>query len=191
MNDFTFERIMQLGLGFWGSKTFLSAIELGVFTELAKGSLDAEALSNHLQLHPWGARDFLDALVALGMLQRSDGKYSNTPETDWFLDRGKPSYIGGMLEMANSRLYRFWGSLTEGLRTGKPQNEAKEGGDLFGAIYGDPDRLKEFLQAMTGLSLGASKAIAQKFPWGDYKTLIDVGTAQGGHWCMNRRKRAR
>ena len=180
MNDFTFERIMQLGFGFWGSKTLLSAVELGVFTELAKGSLNAEALSSRLQLHPRGARDFLDALVALGMLQRSKGEYSNTPETDLFLDRDKPSYIGGMLEMANSRLYRFWGSLTEGLRTGKPQNEAKEGGDIFEVLYGDPDRLKAFLQAMTGLSLGASKAIAQKFPWGDYKTLIDVGTAQGG-----------
>ena len=84
MNDFTFERIMQLGFGFWGSKTLLSAVELGVFTELAKGSLNAEALSSRLQLHPRGARDFLDALVALGMLQRSKGEYSNTPETDLF-----------------------------------------------------------------------------------------------------------
>ena len=35
------EGIMQLGLGFWGSKTLLSAIELGVFTELAKGPASA------------------------------------------------------------------------------------------------------------------------------------------------------
>ena len=180
MNDLTPERIMQLGLGFWGSKTLLSAIELGVFTELAQEPLDADTLIERLQVHPRSARDFFDALVALGMLKRSNGQYSNVPETDLFLDRNKPSYIGGMLEMANSRLYRFWGSLTEGLRTGKPQNEAKEGGNLFEAIYGDPSRLNEFLKAMTGLSLGASKAIAEKFPWTDYKTFIDVGTAQGG-----------
>ena len=85
--------IMQLGLGFWGSKTLLSAIELGVFTELAKGSLDTESLAERLQLHRRSARDFFDALVALGMLQRSDGQYSTTPETDLFLDRAKPSYI--------------------------------------------------------------------------------------------------
>ncbi len=108
MSDLTHEGIMQLGLGFWGSKTLLSAIELGVFTELAKGELDADTLTQKLQLHARGGRDFLDALVALGMLKRTEGRYSNTPETDQFLDRTKPSYIGGMLEMTNNRLYPFW-----------------------------------------------------------------------------------
>ncbi|MGH7165968.1 MAG: methyltransferase family protein, partial [Nitrospiraceae bacterium] len=112
--------IMQLGLGFWGSKTLLSAVELGVFTELAKGPLDASTLAQRLRLHRRSARDFLDALVALGMLQRRGDRYANTLETKRFLDRAKPSYIGGILEMANARLYPFWGSLTEGLRSGQP-----------------------------------------------------------------------
>src|SRR5215211_2595102 len=105
-------RIMDLGLGFWASKTLLSAIELGVFTELAKGPRDLEDLQEALALHPRSARDFLDALVALGLLEREGDRYSNTPETDLFLDRAKPSYVGGMLEIANARLYPFWGSLT-------------------------------------------------------------------------------
>ncbi|MEE8349843.1 MAG: methyltransferase [Acidobacteriota bacterium] len=171
---------MQLGLGFWDSKTLLSAIELGVFSELAKEPLDAKKLRERLGLHPRGARDFFDALVSLGMLRRNGGDYSNTTETDLYLDRAKPSYIGGMLEMANTRLYPFWGALTEALRTGQPQNEAKQGEGLFEAIYSDPDKLREFLKAMTGLSMGANRAIAEKFPFGDYQTYIDVGTAQGG-----------
>lgn len=175
------ERIMQLGLGFWGSKTLLSAVEIGLITELAKGSLDFETLAERLMLHPRSARDFLDALVALGMLERDGDRYSNTPETDLFLDRAKPSYVGGVLEMANARLYRFWGSLTEALRTGQPQNEAKGGEeDFFTAIYADPGRLEGFLKAMTGLSLGAAVAIANKFPWDRYETFVDVGAAQGG-----------
>src|SRR5919106_3811999 len=156
------EGILQLGLGFWGSKTLLSAVEIGLFTELAKGSFDLETLSERLMLHPRSARDFLDALVALGMLERNGDQYANTTETDFFLDRAKPSYVGGLLEMANARLYPFWGSLTEALRTGKPQNEAKTGEDFFGRLYEDPDRLVQFLQAMTGLSMGAAKAIAGK-----------------------------
>jgi precorrin-6B methylase 2 len=174
------ENIMQLGLGFWGSKTLLSAIELGLFTELAKGPLDASAVGDRLKLHPRSVRDFLDALVALRMLERdADGKYRDTPETDLFLDRAKPTYAGGILEMANARLYPFWGALTEGLRTGQPQNEAKSGGNLFEAIYDDPQQLEGFLSGMTGISLGAAMAIAQKFPWKDYKTFIDIGCAQG------------
>lgn len=173
-------KIMQLGLGFWGSKTLLSAIELGLFTELAKGPLTLEALTTRLNLHSRSARDFFDALVSLGMLKRIGSRYANTAETALYLDRNKPSYIGGMLEMSNARLYRFWGSLTEGLRTGKPQNEARTGEDFFGALYADPQRLEEFLKAMTGLSIEAGRTIAKKFPWKNYRTFADVGCAQGG-----------
>jgi hypothetical protein len=174
------ERILELGCGFWGSKTLLSAVELGLFTELAKGPADAESLRERLGLHERSARDFFDALVALGMLDRNGNQYSNTAETDLFLDRGKPSYAGGILEMANARLYSFWGTLTEGLRTGQPQNEVKTGGNFFGELYSDPARLRQFLHAMTGLSMGSAIAIAQKFPWDNYQTFVDVGAAEGG-----------
>jgi SAM-dependent methyltransferase len=173
-------KIMQLGTGFWGSKTLLSAIELGLFTELAKGPLDAAALTKWLQLHPRSARDFFDALVALGMLKRTGSRYANTNDTALFLDRAKPSYVGGILEMCNARLYRFWGTLTDGLRTGQPQNEVKTGGDFFGKLYADPQRLEGFLKAMTGLSVGPGQMIAKKFPWKKYRTFVDVGCAQGG-----------
>jgi hypothetical protein len=173
------DKIMHLGMAFLASKTLLSAVEMGVFTHLAKKPADLEALKKHFGLHQRAARDFFDALVALGMLERRDGVYSNTPESAAFLDRSKPSYMGGILEMANNRLYPFWGSLTEGLKTGLPQNEAKSGGDLFGELYKDHSRLKEFCKAMTGVSLGAAHAIAAKFPWRNYKTFLDVGTTQG------------
>ena len=174
------DAIMQLGLGFWGSKTLLSAVELGVFSELADGdAVDGEALRERLGLHPRSATDFFDALVALGMLERHDGRYANTPATELFLDRAKPSYLGGMLEMANARLYGFWGSLTEGLRTGAPQNEAKGGENFFEALYADPARLAQFARAMSAVSVGAAQAIAAKFPWRDHGSVIDVGCAEG------------
>jgi hypothetical protein len=178
--ELTPERIMQTGLAFWPSKTLLSAIEIGVFTELARGPQGFEALSVRLGLHSRSARDFLDTLVALGFLQRTDDRYANTRESDFFLDRTKPSYIGGILEMANQRLYPFWGHLTEALRTGQPQNEMKTGaGSPFEVLYADPARLRQFLGAMTGISRGANLAIARNFPWRDYRTFVDVGTAQG------------
>jgi hypothetical protein len=178
--DLTPAPILELGLAFWGSKTLLSAVELGVFTELAGGPLSRQDLTGRLGLHHRGARDFLDALVALGMLEREGEVYRNTAATDLFLDRGKPSYVGGLLEMANARLYPFWARLTDALRTGEPQNEARVGEDFFAALYGDPERLRQFLHAMTGLSAGASMAIAAKFPFDRYETVLDVGCAEGG-----------
>lgn len=174
------ERILQTGLAFWASKTLLSAIEMGVFTELAEGPEPFASLSGRLGLHPRSARDFLDALVALGFLARTGDVYANTPETDLYLDRRKAAYVGGILEMANSRLYPFWGRLTEALRTGVPQNESKGGSaGLFETLYADPARLKEFLGAMTVVSHGANATIARVFPWSEYRTFVDVGTAQG------------
>lgn len=179
MNAVTPEHIMKVASGFSASKTLLSAVELGVFSVLAGAPAEQPALQKQLGLHQRSARDFLDALVALKLLEREDGVYRNTVDTDLFLDRAKPSYIGGLLEMLNSRIYGFWGSLTEALKSGKPQNEAKHGEDFFATIYAEPERLREFLAAMSGLSAGAARALAAKFPWSDYATFMDVGAAQG------------
>jgi precorrin-6B methylase 2 len=173
------ESILQLGLGFWGSKTLLSAVELGVFSILADGPLDRETLRRRLGLHSRSTRDFLDTLVTLGMLEREGDDYHNTPETDLFLDRAKSSYVGGLLEMANARLYLFWGSLTEALRTGQPQNEVKTGGNFFEVLYQDSRLLEQFLRAMTSLSTDVALAIARMFPWEKYQTFVDIGCAEG------------
>ena len=174
------DRILETGMAFFASKTLLSAVEMGVFTELAKHPGELESVSGRLGLHPRSAADFMDALVALGFLEREQGIYRNTAETDLFLDKAKPSYIGGILEMSNHRLYGFWGNLTTALRTGELQNEAKGGGaDPFAALYSDPARLRQFLGAMSGVSRGGNLAIARQFPWSGYQTFADIGTAQG------------
>lgn len=174
------EHILQVGLGFWASKTLLSAVEMEVFTELAKHAEDIETLTGRLGLHPRSARDFFDALVALGFLERHDGVYSNTPSSALFLDKKKATYIGGILEMSNQRLYPHWAKLTTALRTGQPQGEAgPDAKETFAALYADPARLKGFLKAMTGVSRGANLAIAAKFPWAKYRTVVDAGPAQG------------
>jgi hypothetical protein len=161
------------------SKTLLTAVGLGVCTELARGPRTAGELRDALGLHERSARDFFDALVALGVLEREHGVYRNAPDADRFLDRAKPSYAGGILEMADARLYGFWDALGDGLRSGRPQNEARFGGDLFTALYADPSALRGFLAAMTGISSAASRAIARQFPFDRYDTFFDVGAAEG------------
>ncbi|MGW4354292.1 methyltransferase [Nocardia sp. NPDC004582] len=173
------ERILRIGMGFWESRTLLSAVELGVFTVLGHRQLTAEQLRSELGLHPRSARDFFDALVAMEMLRRTDDRYANTADTATYLDSTGSEYIGGFLEMAAARLYPCWGRLTAGLRTGLPQNEAREGGDFFAELYRDPERLYDFQRAMTGLTLPSAHVIAEMFPWQRWKTVADIGTAQG------------
>ena len=171
-------------MGFFASKTVLSAVELELFTELGAGALSGEEIGELLDLHPRAIADFLDTLVALGFLERngdgSEGRYENTADGAVFLDKRSPAYIGGILEMANARLYPFWGDLTEALQTGKPQNEVKHNGKpMFDELYSDPVRLEQFMQAMAGISLGPFSALAEAFDFSKYETVCDVGGATG------------
>lgn len=174
--------IMQVGMGFWASKTLLTAVKLELFTHLAVRPLSAKEIKFEICLHERGLYDFLDTLVALGFLQKSGNKqaavYSNSPDTDLFLDKNKHSYIGGMLEMANNRLYPFWNFLEQGLRSGNPQNEIRTGGiTLFEEIYSSADKTREFVNAMGGIQTGNFIAFANKFDFSGYKTLCDIGGA--------------
>jgi len=176
--------IMQIGSGFWPSKVLLSAVELELFTLLGSGSLTGQEIGDKLGLHPRAIWDFLDGLVALGLLDRDsdggDGRYRNTNDTAVFLDKNSPQYIGGILEMFNARLFRFWADLTEALKTGAPQNEVKlNGKPMFDELYADPARLEQFMNAMAGISAGNFHALAEKFDFSAYQTLLDVGGATG------------
>jgi predicted O-methyltransferase YrrM len=177
-------RIMQIGSGFWASKVLLSAVELELFTRLGKDGATGASLVHDLGLAHRAVPDLPDALVALGLLDRygegAEALYRNTPETAFFLDKASPAYIGGILEMFNARLYRFWGDLTEALRTGLPQNEVKyTGTSIFAALYDDPAGLEQFMRAMVGISMGAFQALADTFDFSGYATVCDVGGATG------------
>jgi len=177
-------RILETATAFWPSKVLLSAVELGLFTELAAGPRDNASLAKAIGIRADRAPDFFDALVSIGFLERegsgAGAKYRNTPESDLFLDKRKPTYTGGMPEMLNARLFGFWGGLTDALRTGAPQNETKHGGpSLFSTLYADEARLEQFLSAMASLQLGNFATLAQRFDFAKYKSVADVGGANG------------
>jgi len=173
------ERLYNIGSAYRQAKVLLSAIELDLFSALAHESLDVEMLAARIGIDRRGARDFFDALLALGLLNRApDGRYQNTEATDFYLDKSKPTYLGGSFVQYSRREYDMWGSLTDALRTGRPRTEV--GNDShFEAIYDDPVRFRSFVNAMTAGSLLSARRIAEQFPWQGYRTLCDVGTAQG------------
>jgi len=177
-------KILQVGMGFWASKTVLTAVNLKLFTHLASGELSGQEIKSKLGLHERGLYDFLDALVALEFLKRRGLKekamYSNADDTDIFLDKNKPSYIGGILELCNNRSYHYWNDLEEGLKTGKPQNEIKTSGKpAFEALYSNKEKINEFIKAMGGIQMGNFITFSKTFDFSNYKTLCDIGGAGG------------
>ena len=173
------DHILETAFAFRKSKALLAAVELGVFEALAKGPRNGEALTNQLGLNGRGARDFFDALVALKLLDRDEGGfYANTSDSSAYLDPDGPEFIGDLLEYLNVRVYRTWDLLTPALRTGAPQCGPAAAGS-FADFYKDAAALSIFLKGMTGGSRLAAQALARRFPWESYNTVIDIGTAQG------------
>ena len=159
------DAIMQLGLGFWGSKTLLSAVELGLFSELAEEGRSMPRRCASAWACTRAARPTSSTRSSRSACSSARTVATRTPRRpSCSSTAAKPSYVGGMLEMANARLYGFWGSLTEGLRTGAPQNEAKDGGDFFEALYADPARLARFARAMSAVSGGAGAGDRSQVP---------------------------
>jgi len=178
------DAILQTAFGFWNSKVLLTAVMFDLFSTLGQSRLTGADIGKKLDLHPRGVADFLGALVAMRFLERegdgAGGKYFNTPATALYLDRSSPRYIGGIPEMLNARLFKYWNDLPDALRTGKPQNETKYGGkNIFDELYADPDKLECFLDGMTGLPRINFEALADKFDFSRHRSLCDVGGATG------------
>ncbi|MFI0817548.1 methyltransferase [Streptomyces sp. NPDC021098] len=169
--------VTELFWAYWKTKTMLSAIELGVFTELAKEPLRGDELAGRLGLGPGAVGDFLDALVALDLLDRTGDVYANTPAADEYLDAGKPAtYLG------DSYLAQCAGladDLTGVLRTGEALRGARTGRDFYADMYATSHSVRAFQRDMTALSIGSARVIAESFPWDSYRSLADIGTSEG------------
>lgn len=177
-------RIMEIGSAYWASKVLLSAVGLGLYTELARQPMTAGGIARHFALVERPATDLLDALVSLDLLVRdgdgTDALYRNTPDTACFLDEASPDYVGGILKLWEDRNFTFWADLTRALRTGEAQSEVKRTGrPFFEALYADPCRLEAFMDAMSSASVRNFELLAERFPFERYRSLCDVGGADG------------
>jgi len=173
---------MQTATAFWASKVLLTGVEFGLFSTLGGKSMTAMQIGDRLGIHPRGRFDFLDALVALKFLDRDgdgpEGLYRNTFETNAFLNKASPSYIGGLPEMLNKRLFGFWNDLGAALRTGEAQTEVKiHGKPMFEELYASESGLKTFLEAMTGFQLANFVELGKKFDFSRFGSVTDVGGA--------------
>jgi hypothetical protein len=142
--------LIELGTAFRGAKVLLSAVELGLFTLLAEGPLTEPEIRDRLGLHPRGSREFLHALVKLGLLEaEGDDHYHNGDAADHHLVRGRPAYVGGFLQRADRVLYPAWGNFTASLRSGESQIEGRGDDNMFARLYRRPDQIADFLAMMT------------------------------------------
>jgi hypothetical protein len=166
---------MDLGTAHWGAKVLLTAVEIDLFSLLAREPLDAAGIAERLDLHPRALPAFLGALHTAGLLAERDGVYHNSAEADIYLDKAKPGYLGGFLTMMNWQ-YAGWGKLGDLLRTGQMQNERAAD---FATFYANREVLTRFMAAMDGASRAIGPALAHTVDWTGHSSVIDLGGARG------------
>lgn len=166
--------IIRLCNAFCDAKALLTAVELDLFTKLHAGSATEEQLRKSLALHGRGLGDFLNLLVALGLLEKEGDRYRNAAGADRYLVTNLPTYVGGFMHRANNNLYPAWGLLTEALKTGKPQAE----GD-FEQVIANPKVLGQFIRMMDALTQVLGPQLIEAFEWSEFKTMLDIGGCRG------------
>ena len=171
--------LMQLATGFWASKTLAAAHELDVFTRLSGSpGITSAGLAGALEIHERPAEMLLTGCAALGLLEKRDGRYHNSPLAEEFLVRGKPYYFGGMLQYLDKRQYLAWDKLTEAIRTNQPitwDPETKE------SVFAGEDALLQelFWEAMHSSSIFTARVFGEVVDFSPFQRLLDVGGGSG------------
>jgi hypothetical protein len=175
--------IKRLGNAFCHAKLLHTANEIELFARLdGYGEATASQIAQGAGLHERGARQFLDALVALGLLHRSStgdaARYALTEPARQHLVPARPGYLGGFLNRASHVLYPAWGNLTEALRTGQPQVPSAGDGE-FERMLSHPKQQATYLRMMDSISTPLAPLLAEAVDWPAFRHLVDVGGARG------------
>jgi SAM-dependent methyltransferase len=153
----------------WRMSVITTASRLGLFTRLEEGGMNAERLARETGCVPRLLEALLDACVAMGLLRREVETYRNSHLSSAHLVRGRPLYLGHILEIQARGALR-WGRLLQVVTTGK----TPEGPDELGEQH------PVFTRAMNDLGMfNEAGALAAAVDLSECRTLVDVGCGSG------------
>lgn len=171
----TAQPLLQMAADYYKWRTVLFAIELDLFSGLIETPMTRARIRDRFGIAERGVRDFLDALVSLGLLERQGETYRTAPLAARFLDTEKTAYLGRFLEQADAR----WSRVGEGLLSGEPQNGARRGAGMFTQQHRSLPAWRAYYGGMDALNGPSGRALVDAFEWSGVKRVTDVGGARG------------
>lgn len=164
--------LLDLATGYQRARTLFTLVELGVPTLLAGGPQKLEDLSRAIGVHPLAADRFLNACVALGLLELHRHRYGNAPLAAGFLVRDAPTYLGDQLLLHSHTNYGLWRELTATLRAWRP--DATDD-----AAPAEEDQGSDSLRAQHNLARLVGHALGHAYDFGQHRQLLDLGGGTG------------
>ena len=166
------EYILNLTLGYQVSQVLFTAINLNIFTTIAKGINEIAGLSKALESNEQSLARLLNNLVSLNLLEKIDGRYFNKEGASRYLVKGKSNYLGNAIHH-NSNLWDFWEGLEELVRSGGGQEPDED------KLNNYSHRLQDYLSAMNDFATIKADDIAESIMINDHKKMLDLGCGPG------------
>ena len=162
--------IRELAMNFQSSRVLLTAVELRLFSLIGDGGLTSADVAGRAGSHPRATDRLLNALCAMRLLVKRDGRFWNTPEARRYLDDGSPEFAAGLAHTAS--MWHGWSGLTDAVREGRPALRAaiNERGDGW---------LKPFIAAMHYRAAHQAPEVAALLGLDGVGRVLDVGGGSG------------
>ncbi len=161
-----------MSTAYWESQVLLTAVRIGLFEHLATGAKRAEDVASLLQLQLRPMTLFLNACVALELVERQDEGYVNAAVSRDFLVAGKPSYMGNAFRYCDN-LYGAWGDLEKTLVSGAPAVEP------VSYLGGNDEQTRHFVYGMHNRALAIGQAMTRIVDLSGRRKLLDIGGGPG------------
>jgi hypothetical protein len=175
--NWTAERLMAVSNGYWEACVLHTGVQLDLFTVLGMNTLGADEIADRLNADSRGTTMLLNALVAMGLLDKEEDRYANTTASRTLLDKESSQYFGYLIRHHHN-LWEAWGQLSESVLKGEPFPKDPTKGE---------GRLEPFLMGMFNSAMGIAPQLATQMDLSGRRSLLDLGGGPGTyaiHFCL-------
>ncbi len=165
------QELQEIVYGFRTSRIVLTSIELKLYDILEQGEKNSKEVSKQLSTNEKATDRLMNSLCALNLLQKINGKFSNSEFSSRFLVKGKPDYISNLFHSID--LWRSWSNLTEIIYEGKPKGKFYE--------KKQEERVEHFISAMHYRASRQSKEDINILDLKNVKNVLDLGGGSGAY----------
>jgi SAM-dependent methyltransferase len=178
-------KLLEISGAYWQSCALHAAVKLDVFSHLEGGPLDAAQMAERIGAERRAVAMLLNAMAAMGLLEKAGDVFANTGTASRFLVRKAPGYLGHMI-LHHHHLAASWTQLDQAVRSGAPVRAR--------ASFGDPAVREAFLMGMFNNAMLLAPSVVAAVDLADRRRLLDLGGGPGTyaiHFCQaNPRLRA-
>ena len=173
------ERMTDIALAYKKSCALMTALDLDLFTHIARGADTLDAIAGKLGLDAERVDRLLTVCKAVDLVREVDGRYVNMSDVERYLVKGNRTYFGEYLTYIGRRDYEAWADLTENL-TSPPGEERDD--RTYLTTMDQPAYAREFTDAGYEASLPLGHKLAKEFDFGRYRRWLDIA---GGSGCYS------